>query len=128
MEQKAKVLFSTFKARKRAKTCSKAFLLFARLMCASRIFNKRKHVLAKALLPKAALLDWSAPGLRHVPGKVRPHPSPGIIGHHHKRSFHTGANDLRCRRALKPKYINTELFFNKFGVHEMLPFSVQPLR
>ena len=45
---------------KRAKTCSKAFLLFARLMCASRIFNKRKHVLAKALLPKAALLDWSA--------------------------------------------------------------------
>ena len=32
-------------------------------MCASHIFNKRKHVLAKALLPKAALLDWSAPGL-----------------------------------------------------------------
>ena len=25
--------------------------------------NKRKHVLAKVLLPKAALLDWSAPGL-----------------------------------------------------------------
>ena len=33
-------------------------------MCASRILNKRKHVLAKALLPKAALLDWPAPGLR----------------------------------------------------------------
>ena len=48
---------------KRAKMCSKAFLLFARLMCGSRIFNKRKHVLAEALLPKAALLDWSAPGL-----------------------------------------------------------------
>ena len=29
-----------------------------------RLFNKRKHVLAKALLPKAALLDWSAPSLR----------------------------------------------------------------
>ena len=27
------------------------------------IFNKRKHVLAKTLLPKAALLDWCAPGL-----------------------------------------------------------------
>ena len=48
---------------KLAKTCTKAFLLFAWLMCASHIFNKRKHVLAKALLPKAALLDWSAPGL-----------------------------------------------------------------
>ena len=35
-------------------------------MCASRIFNKRKHILAKALLPKAALLDWFAPGLRHI--------------------------------------------------------------
>ena len=33
-------------------------------MCASRVFNKRKHVLAKALLQKAALVDWSAPGLR----------------------------------------------------------------
>ena len=32
--------------------------------CAScHIFNKRKHVLAKAILPKAALLDWCAPGL-----------------------------------------------------------------
>ena len=49
---------------KRAKMCSKAFLLFAWLMCASRIFNKRKHILAKALLPKAALPDWSAPSLR----------------------------------------------------------------
>ena len=29
-----------------------------------RIFNKRKHVLAKALFQKAALLDWSAPGVR----------------------------------------------------------------
>ena len=42
-----------------AKTCSNILLLFARLVCASHIFNKRKHVLAKA-----ALLDWSAPGLR----------------------------------------------------------------
>ena len=48
---------------KRAKMCSKAFLFFVRLMCPTRIFNKRKRVLAKALLPKAALLDWSAPGL-----------------------------------------------------------------
>ena len=66
---------------KRAKMCSKAFLIFARLMCASRIFNKRKHVLAKALFPKAALLDWSAPGLRvfdqirdpKIPKPLRPH-------------------------------------------------------
>ena len=71
IEQKAKVLSSTFwhvqLAKcflvKRAKMCSKAFLLFARLMCASRIFNKRKHVLAKTLFPKATLLDWSAPVL-----------------------------------------------------------------
>ena len=41
---------------KRAKTCSKAFLLDWCAPC--RIFNKRKHV-----LPKAALLYWSAPGL-----------------------------------------------------------------
>ena len=46
---------------KSAKMLSKAFLLFARLMCTSRIFNKRKHVLAKA-----ALLDCSAPGLRGI--------------------------------------------------------------
>ena len=46
------------------KTCQNMLEgLFARLMCACRIFNKRKHVLAKALLPKAALLDSSAPGL-----------------------------------------------------------------
>ena len=51
---------------KRAKSARKHFCFFARLMCASRIFNKRKHVLAKALLPKAALLDWSAPGLRQI--------------------------------------------------------------
>ena len=49
---------------KRVKTCSKAFLLFARLMCTCRISNKREHVSAKALLPKAALLDWSVPGLK----------------------------------------------------------------
>ena len=48
---------------KRAKKCSEEFLLFARLICASRIFNKTKHVLAKVLLPKAALLDWYVPGL-----------------------------------------------------------------
>ena len=39
-----------------AKMCSKAFLLFARLMCASRIFNKRKQVLAKVLLPKSSFV------------------------------------------------------------------------
>ena len=48
---------------KRTRTCSKAFLLFARLMYSSRMFNKRKQVLAKAHLPKAALLEWSEPGL-----------------------------------------------------------------
>ena len=56
---------------KSAKMCSKAFLLFAQLMCASLIFNKRQHVLAKLLLPKAALLDWSAPGLRVDIGKIK---------------------------------------------------------
>ena len=36
-------------------------------------------------------------------GKLAPHLSPDIIGHHnHKKSFHTGANDLWCWRALKP--------------------------
>ena len=48
------------------KRARKHFLLFARLMCASLIFNKRKGVLAKALLPKAALLDLSAPGLKVI--------------------------------------------------------------
>ena len=57
----------------RAKTCSKVLLLFARLVCTSHIFNKRntyEHVLAKALLPKAALLDWSAPGLKSADGLI----------------------------------------------------------
>ena len=51
-------------ARCTCQKCSKVVLLFAPLVCANHIFNKRKHVLAKALLPKAALLDWSAPGLK----------------------------------------------------------------
>ena len=43
--------FGTFKKESillvaRAKTCSKVLLLFARLVCASHIFNKRKHVRA----------------------------------------------------------------------------------
>ena len=38
-------------------------------------------------------------------GKRRPHWSTDIIGHHnHQKSFHTGANDLWCRSALKPIY------------------------
>ena len=46
---------------KRAKTCSKALLLLLDWCAPCPIFNKRKHVLAKALFPKAALLYWSAP-------------------------------------------------------------------
>ena len=38
-------------------------------------------------------------------GKLRPCPFPDIINHHnHQKSFCMGANDLRCRHALKPMY------------------------
>ena len=44
--------------------------------------------------------------IRQMSGKLRPQPSPDIIGHHnHQKSFHTGANDLRCWRALNHKLI-----------------------
>ena len=93
---RAKVLSSTFwhvqRAKcfllKRVKTCSKAFLLFARLMCVSCIFNKRKHVLAKALLPKASLLDWSAPGLRQNVRKLYAHMFSRISFGHHNHLYH----------------------------------------
>ena len=40
--------------------------------------------------------------VRQMSGKLRLHLSPDIIGHHnHHKSFHTGANYLRCWRALK---------------------------
>ena len=41
----------------RAKTCSKVLLLFARLVCASHIFNKRKHV--RACFSKSAFAKSS---------------------------------------------------------------------
>ena len=43
--------------------------------------------------------------VRQMLGKLRPHPSPNIIGHHnHKKSFLAGDNVLWSRRALKPIY------------------------
>ena len=57
--------------------------------------------------------------VRQMSGKLSPHPSPDTIGHHnHHRSFHTGANDLRCRRALKPKctYVTVCVIFNSVNV------------
>ena len=41
----------------RAKTCSKVLLLFARLVCASQIFNKRSHV--RACFSKSAFAKSS---------------------------------------------------------------------
>ena len=41
--------------------------------------------------------------VRQMSGKSRPHPSPDNIGHHNHKYFITGANDLRCWRALKPR-------------------------
>ena len=44
--------------------------------------------------------------VRQMSGKLRPHLFPDIIGHHiHKKSIHYGANDLWCKRVLKPIYI-----------------------
>ena len=50
-----------------AKTCRnmlESIFAFCSIDVCHSFFNKRKDVLAIALLPKAALLDWSAPGLR----------------------------------------------------------------
>ena len=58
--------------------------LKANLLGAKALFSKVNLVLAKALLQKAALLDWSAPGLRLQS-------SPDIIGlHNHKKIIDYG--------------------------------------
>ena len=55
--------------------------------------------------------------VRQMSGKLGSHPSPDIISHHnHHKSFHTGANDLRCRCAVKVK---TQI------LHSSLSFSIQ---
>ena len=70
-----------------AKTCQNVLVnIFCSLLdcCAPcGIFNKRKHVLAKAPLQKADLLDWSASGLRYLSWKCRIerekfYPGPGL--------------------------------------------------
>ena len=71
---------------------------------------------------------FSSP-LRQMSRNFRPRRSPDIIGqHNHKKSFITGANDLRCWSALKHKLVNystyrswaaivTQLKKYKFGVN-----------
>ena len=55
----------------RAKTCSKVAYFCVLLDWCAPVISLTKestfeHVLAKALLPKAALLDWSALGLKNM--------------------------------------------------------------
>ena len=46
-------------------------------------------------------------------GKLRPHPSSDIIDqHNHHMSFHMGASNFRCRRALKPKILGYILLYS----------------
>ena len=44
--------------------------------------------------------------------------------HHHHSSFITGANDLRCWRALKPQiYIHTRILLLPLWLHKWTPFQ-----
>ena len=52
--------------------------------------------------------------VRQMLGKLRPHSSLHIIGHHnHQKSFITDANDLWCRCALKPYIFNSIQYCEK---------------
>ena len=60
-----------------------------------------EHVLAKALLPKAALLDWSAPGLRYVTAH-----SPHLpLLHLHHSSFYNPSFASPTSQALHLRYL-----------------------
>ena len=76
----------------------------------SRVNIVASHLAGPGSIPDRVSSGWGSfwgfsSSEKQMSGKLRPHPSPDIIGHHNlQKSFHTGANDLRCRPALKPKY------------------------